>query len=210
MISSVRGTVLDVGLDQAVVEVGGIGLAVRTTPAVLAQLHTGTEATLATVLMVREDALTLYGFSDAAARELFLLLQTVPGIGPRVALATLAVLTPDQLRHALAGEEITTLTRVPGIGRKGAERLIIELRDRVAPTPGAPTPTTTNAGAGAGARTGARDHVVQALVGLGFTAQNADQAVTAVTAVTADQPADSPLDEASALRAALTRLGRSR
>lgn len=205
MISSVRGTVLDVGLDQAVVEVGGIGLAVRTTPAVLAQLHTGTEATLATVLMVREDALTLYGFSDAAARELFLLLQTVPGIGPRVALATLAVLTPDQLRHALAGEEITTLTRVPGIGRKGAERLIIELRDRVAPTPGAPTPTTTNAGAGA--RTGARDHVVQALVGLGFTAQNADQAVTAVTA---DQPADSPLDEASALRAALTRLGRSR
>lgn len=189
VISSVRGTDLDVGLDQAVVEVGGIGLAVRTTPAVLAQLHTGTEATLATVLMVREDALTLYGFSAAVARELFLLLQTVPGIGPRVALATPAVLTPDQLRHALASEEITTLTRVPGIGRKGAERLIIELRDRVAPTPGAAPPTTTHAGAGA--RTGARDHVVQAKVGLGFTAQNADHAVTAVTA---DQPADSPLD----------------
>jgi Holliday junction DNA helicase RuvA len=207
MISTVRGTVLDIGLDQVVVEVGGLGLAVRTTPGVLAQLHTGTEASLATVLLVREDALTLYGFLDSAAREQFLLLQTVPGIGPRVALATLAVLTPDQLRQALTGEEITTLTRVPGIGRKGAERLIIELRDRVTPVSGATATPGAGPAMGGSTQTAAREHVIQALVGLGFTAQNAGQAVTAVTA---DEPTDAPLDQARTLRAALTRLGGSR
>jgi holliday junction DNA helicase RuvA len=209
MISTVRGTVLDIALDHVVIEVGGLGLAVRTTPGVLAQLHTGTEASLATVLMVREDALTLYGFLEDAAREQFLLLQTVPGIGPRVALATLAVLTPDQLRQALTGEEITTLTRVPGIGRKGAERLIIELRDRVAPTSptGIPAPAGVGPTTAGGAQTAAREHVIRALVGLGFTAQNAGQAVAAVTA---DEPADAPLDQARTLRAALTRLGSNR
>lgn len=206
MISTLRGTVLDISLDQVVVEVGGLGLAVRTTPGVLAQLHAGSEACLDTVLMVREDALTLYGFLDTAARELFVLLQTVPGIGPRVALATLAVLTPDQLRQALTSEEITTLTRVPGIGRKGAERLIIELRDRVTPVSGTGATATPGTGPATGGSTqpAAREHVIQALVGLGFTAQNAEQAVGAVTA---DEPTDAPLDQARTLRAALTRLG---
>jgi holliday junction DNA helicase RuvA len=207
----VRGTVLSISLDHVVIEVGGLGLAVRTTPGVLAQLRTGTEASLATVLMVREDALTLYGFLDDAAREQFVLLQTVPGIGPRVALATLAVLTPEQLRHALTGEEITTLTRVPGIGRKGAERLIIELRDRVTRTDGAAagTPDGAAAATAGGAQTGARERVIQALVGLGFTAPHAEQAVTAVTTDTED-PAGAPLDQARTLRAALTHLGSSR
>ena len=127
MISSVRGRVLSVGLDHTVVEVGGVGLAVQATPATLATLRTGTEAVLATALVVREDSLTLYGFADAEARDLFGLLQTVSGIGPRIAMATLAVLEPAQLRAALADGNVTVLTQVPGIGRKGAERLIIEL-----------------------------------------------------------------------------------
>ena len=134
MISSVRGPVLTIGLDHAVVEVGGVGLAVRATPATLATLATlrrGEEAKLATALVVREDSLTLYGFTDTETSELFGLLQTVSGVGPRLALATLAVLEPDALRAALADGDVKTLTRVPGIGRKGAERLVIELRDKV-------------------------------------------------------------------------------
>src|SRR2546423_13196365 len=102
MISSVRGRVLSVGLDHAVVEVGGVGLAIQATPSTLATLKRGEEASLATSLVVREDSLTLFGFADAEARELFRLLPTVSGIGPRLALATLAVLEPGQLRHALA------------------------------------------------------------------------------------------------------------
>jgi Holliday junction DNA helicase RuvA len=208
MISTVRGTVRDIALDHVVIEIGGaasgVGLAVRTTPGVLAGLRTDTETTLATVLMVREDALTLYGFPDSAARELFLLLQTVPGIGPRVALATLAVFTPDQLRRALTNEETTTLTRVPGIGRKGAERLIIELRDQVSPPAAVGATPPAGAGSPAAASTGARAHVVQALVGLGFTAGQAEQAVSSVTT---EDPPESALDPARTLRAALAHLG---
>ncbi len=107
MISSLRGQVQHVGLDHAVVEVGGVGFAVQATPTTLATLRRGEEATLATTLVVREDSLTLFGFPDAEARELFGLLQTVSGIGPRLALATLAVLEPDKLRHALAEGNIT-------------------------------------------------------------------------------------------------------
>src|SRR5215468_6390054 len=131
MIASVRGEVTVIALDHAVVEVGGVGLAVHATPATLATLRRGEQAALATALVVREDSLTLYGFADAAAKELFVLLQTVSGVGPRLALATLAVLEPDKLRAAVAEGNTTLLTQVPGIGRKGAERLVIELRDRV-------------------------------------------------------------------------------
>src|SRR5262249_42520905 len=131
MIASVRGEVTAIALDHAVVEVGGVGLAVHATPATLATLRRGEQAALATALVVREDSLTLYGFADAQAKELFVLLQTVSGVGPRLALATLAVLEPDKLRAAVAGGNTALLTQVPGIGRKGAERLIIELRDKV-------------------------------------------------------------------------------
>jgi Holliday junction DNA helicase RuvA len=129
---------------------------------------------LATSLVVREDSLTLFGFADAEERELFTLLQTVSGVGPRLALATLAVLDPDALRRALADGDATTLTRVPGIGRKGAERMVLELRDKVvAPAPAAPVVP---------AATGPRDQVVEALLGLGFPAKPAEQAVDAVLA----------------------------
>jgi holliday junction DNA helicase RuvA len=200
MISSVRGEVLDIGLDHAVVEVGGVGLAVHATPTTLAGLRRGEPSRLATALVVREDSLTLFGFADDEERELFGLLQTVSGIGPRIALATLAVLSPDVLRRALVDGDITTITRVPGIGRKGAERLVLELRDKVVAPATAPV-TLPMAANGSDPR---REQVVEALVGLGFTAKPAEQAVDAALAGSADP------DASTLLRAALTRLGRSR
>jgi len=201
VISSVRGEVLEIGLDHAVVEVGGVGLAVQATPGTLAGLRRGEQARLATALVVREDSLTLFGFADAEERELFGLLQTVSGIGPRIALATLAVLAPDALRRALVDGDLAVLTRVPGIGRKGAERLALELRDKVV----APALSSTAAPAalpvavnGANPR---RDQVVEALLGLGFAAKPAEQAVDTVLA------ADADADASGLLRAALTRLG---
>ncbi|GGP71370.1 Holliday junction branch migration protein RuvA [Saccharothrix coeruleofusca] len=195
MIASLRGQVLSVGLDHAVVEVGGVGFAVQATPATLATLRRGEEAQLATALVVREDSLTLFGFADADARELFGLLQTVSGIGPRLALATLAVLEPDKLRAALAEGNTTVLTQVPGIGRKGAERLVIELRDKVGQLPTAPA-----AADGALVRT----QVTEALLGLGFPAKQAEQAVDAVLAE------DGAQSTSAVLRRALATLGRKR
>ena len=203
MISSVRGPVLAVELDHAVVEVGGVGLAVHAVPATLATLRRGEQARLATSLVVREDSLTLYGFTDVAARELFVLLQTVSGVGPRLALAMLAVLEPDTLRTALAEGDLTVLTRVPGIGRKGAERLVVELRDKVG---------ALAAGAGESASGGGgaiRSQVTDALVGLGFAARQAEQAVDAVL-TEADPEAAHTSDTSAVLRSALTRLGRNR
>ncbi|MDQ7807105.1 Holliday junction branch migration protein RuvA [Amycolatopsis sp. A133] len=198
MISSVRGEVLSVSLDHVVVEVGGVGFAVQATPATLATLRRGEEAQLHTALVVREDSLTLFGFADADARELFGLLQTVSGIGPRLALATLAVLDPDKLRAALVEGNITVLTSVPGIGRKGAERLTLELRDKVTALAGAgDTPAVTAPGA-------LRAEVVEALAGLGFPAKQAEQAVDKVIA---DGDGHTT---ASVLRAALATLGRKR
>lgn len=197
MIASVRGRVLEIGLDHAVVEVGGVGLEVRTTPATLANLRRGDEAKLATALVVREDSLTLFGFADSQAKDLFGLLLTVSGIGPRLALATLAVLEPDALRTALADGNITALTQVPGIGRKGAERLVIELRDKVGLLPGVTSPVD-------GANGTVRASVVEALLGLGFPAKQAEQTVDAVLAE------NGVSDTAGVLRKALTTLGRKR
>ncbi|GAA3041832.1 Holliday junction branch migration protein RuvA [Actinokineospora globicatena] len=198
MISSVRGVVASIGLDHAVVEVGGVGFAVQATPHTLATLRRGDEAALATALVVREDSLTLFGFADTEARDLFWLLQTVSGIGPRLALATLAVLEPAQLRAALAESNITVLTQVPGIGRKGAERLSIELRDKVGALAGSgDAPVAPAAGQ-------VRGSVVEALVGLGFPVKQAEQTVDTVLA------ADAGADTAAVLRQSLATLGRKR
>ncbi|MBA3575242.1 MAG: Holliday junction branch migration protein RuvA [Pseudonocardiales bacterium] len=201
MISSIRGEVLSIGLDHAVVEVGGVGLAVHAVPATLATLRRGEQARLTTALVVREDSLTLYGFADSEARGLFGLLQTVSGFGPRLALATLAVLDPATLRGALAEGDLAVLTSVPGVGRKGAERLVVELRDKVGGI--APRGTTEPAGGGGAARI----QVVEALVGLGFPARQAEQAVEAVLGEGSD---GSHADTSAVLRSALTRLGHNR
>ncbi|HWN32798.1 MAG TPA: Holliday junction branch migration protein RuvA [Pseudonocardia sp.] len=206
MISSVRGPVLTIGLDHAVVEVGGVGLAVHATPGTLATLRRGAEARLATALVVREDSLTLYGFANAEASGLFGLLQTVTGVGPRLALSILAVLEPEALCRALAEGDTAALKRVPGVGLKSAERLVLELRDKVASVASVPV------GGGAGAPASGRDHVVEALVGLGFVAKQAEAAVDAVLAENGGGNGNggAPVDTSATLRTALSRLGKAR
>ena len=203
MIASLRGRVLGVRLDSAVLEVGGVGLLVSATPATLAGLRVGHDGELATTLVVREDSLTLFGFADADERDVFETLQTVSGVGPRLALAMLAVHTPDGLRRAVAQEDLNALQRVPGIGRKGAQRIVLELADRL----GAPAPA---GGAGAPAPTAGdrRGEVVEALVGLGWNAKAADDAVAAVLPV--DAGAIEAGDVAAVLRGALRVLGGGR
>ena len=203
MIASVSGTTTHVGLDHAVVEVGGVGLLVRTTPATAAALRAGAPARLATSLVVREDSLTLYGFGETAERDLFDVVQTVSGVGPRLALAMLAVHSPDALRAALAGGDLAALTKVPGIGKKGAERLILELRDKVGAIPGEAGSAGAGAPGGGTVREPWRDQVQQALVGLGWSAKQSEDAVGKVAASLGPAP-----HVAEALRAALRELGR--
>jgi Holliday junction DNA helicase RuvA len=190
VIASVHGQVAAVGAHGAVVEVGGVGLAVSCTPATLARLRVGQPARLSTSLVVREDSLTLYGFSDDDERSVFELLQTASGVGPRLAQAVLSVLPPTDVRRAVATADVATLTRVPGIGKKGAERLVLELRDKIGAFEPAPAETIPTAPW--------KDQVGQALVGLGWTAREADDAVTLVAADATDHP-----DVPSLLRAAL-------
>ena len=202
MIASVSGTVASISLDHAVIEIGGIGLAVRTTPATLAGLRRGEPARLATTLIVREDSLTLYGFGSDAAKELFELVQSVSGVGPKIALALLAVLPPEQLREALARGDTAALTRAPGIGRKGAERLVLELRDRVGVVAGTPSGPSGAVGSWRGPLT-------DALTGLGFTTKQADDAIASVAKDSAD-PAVTAGDVGVLLRRSLTLLGKQR
>lgn len=204
MIAHLTGCVAAVAPDGAVIEVGGVGLLVQCTPGTLAELRLGEQARLATSLVVREDALTLYGFASEDERNTFELLQTASGVGPRLAQAMLAVLSPDALRRAVAAEDLAMLMSVPGIGRKGAQRIVLELAGRL----GAP------ADIGAPAATGRpvlaqlqwQEQVRAGLVSLGWQAREADQAIAVVEP---DLAADAAgVDVAVALRAALRVLGR--
>ncbi len=197
MIAFVRGTVAGVTLSSVVLEVGGVGLELMCTPNTLATLRDGAQATLPTSMVVREDSLTLFGFLDDDEKSCFELLQTASGVGPKLAQAMLAVLDPDALRTAVAGEDVKTLTRVPGIGQKGAQRIILELKDRI----GAPVGV---AGPGRSTATAAdawRGQVHQGLVGLGWSAREADRAVDEVAPEVGASP-----DVAALLRAALQTL----
>ncbi len=137
MIASIRGEVIEIALDHAVIEAAGVGYKIMATPATLGTLRRGTEARLVTAMIVREDSQTLYGFADGSARDLFQMLLGVSGVGPKIALATLAVYDPGALRQALADGDVTALTRVPGIGKRGAERMVLELRDKIGALPSA-------------------------------------------------------------------------
>ncbi|OJF13533.1 Holliday junction branch migration protein RuvA [Couchioplanes caeruleus] len=200
MIASVRGVVAAIAPDSAVIEVGGVGLAVQCAPGTLAGLKAGAEARLATSLVVREDSLTLYGFADDDEKHLFELLQTASGVGPRLAQAVLAVHQPEAVRRAISAGDIAALTRVPGIGKKGAERLVLELRDRIGAVSLAPDGV---AGALAG---GWQDQVRQGVVALGWSAQQADQAVAAVAESLDGETPPVPM----LLRQAIRLLGRTR
>ncbi|QEV04665.1 Holliday junction branch migration protein RuvA [Streptomyces prasinus] len=207
MIAFVSGTVAALAPDTAVVEVGGVGMAVRCTPDTLSTLRVGRAARLATSLVVREDSLTLYGFADDDERQTFELLQTASGVGPRLAQAVLAVHRPDALRRAVASADEKALTAVPGIGRKGAQKLLLELKDRLGepagaaavghPPDAAPAPWS--------------EQLCAALVGLGYSAREAEEAIAAVTPAAESAAADGAAPKVpQLLRAALRTLNRTR
>ena len=199
MIASVRGLVAAVGPDGAVIDVGGVGLAVSCSPGTVARLRVGEQARLATSLVVREDSLTLFGFADDDERSLFELLQTANGVGPKLAQTILAVHPPREVRRAIAGDDIAALTRVPGIGRKGAERIILELRDRI----GAVEAPAADRGVTPIAPW--REQLRHALSGLGFTGKEAADAVDIVAADAGEAP-----DVSALLRQSIQLLGRTR
>ncbi|MBY0442667.1 MAG: Holliday junction branch migration protein RuvA [Mycobacteriaceae bacterium] len=202
MIASVSGEVLEVALDHVVIEATGIGYRVNATPATLATLRPGSKARLVTAMIVREDSMTLYGFLDGANRDLFLMLLSVSGVGPRLAMATLAVHDASALCQALAEGNVAALTRVPGIGKRGAERMVLELREKV-----------SLAGLAYSADTAAphghavRGPVVDALIGLGFAAKQAQEATDKVLASDDNAAAATT---SGVLRAALSLLGKAR
>jgi holliday junction DNA helicase RuvA len=191
VIASLAGTVLSVSPASLVIEVGGVGIAVSCTPQTAASARRGDTVCLSTTLVVREESLTLYGFLDTDQRDVFEAVQTVSGVGPRTALAVLATLAPDDLRRAIAREDIASLTRVPGIGTKGAQRLIIELRDRLG-----------SAGS-SGADADWQVTLQGALTSLGWSVRDADQAIAAVAPGGDGEP-----DMSELLRSALQHLDR--
>jgi Holliday junction DNA helicase RuvA len=197
MIASVRGEVLDVALDHVVIEAAGVGYKLMATPSTLATLRRGSEARLITAMIVREDSMTLYGFPDADARDLFLTLLGVSGVGPKIALATLAVYDAQALRQALADGDVAALTRVPGIGKRGAERMVLELRDKIGPVGTTAAVTSVNGHA-------VRGPVIEALVGLGFVVKQAEEATDKVLA---NEP---EATTSTALRSALSLLGKTK
>jgi Holliday junction DNA helicase RuvA len=197
VIASVRGEVVDVALDHVVIEAAGVGYKLMAAPSTLATLRRGSEARLITAMIVREDSMTLYGFPDGDARDLFLTLLGVSGVGPKIALATLAVYDAQALRQALADGDVAALTRVPGIGKRSAERLVLELRDKIGPV--GPIGSTVSVNGRS-----VRGPVVEALVGLGFPAKQAEEATDKVLA--ADQEATT----SRALRSALLLLGKTK
>lgn len=202
MISSISGEVLDIALDHVVIEASGVGYRINATPDTLGTLSRGSVSRLLTTMIVREDSMTLYGFSDSESRELFSLLLSVSGVGPRIAMATLAVLDPQSLRTALADSNVAALTRVPGIGKRGAERMIVELRDKVDAIVAAGN--TTIVQSGPGTVNSVRDQIVEALTGLGFPAKQAEDATDSVLVESPDA------STSAALRSALAYLGKSR
>ncbi|HCA85414.1 MAG TPA: Holliday junction branch migration protein RuvA [Streptomyces sp.] len=208
MIAFVSGPVAALAPNTAVVEVGGVGMAVQCTPDTLSGLRVGQQAKLATSLVVREDSLTLYGFADDDERQVFELLQTASGVGPRLAQAMLAVHRPDTLRLAVSTGDEKALTAVPGIGKKGAQKLLLELKDRLGEPLGSSGAVRR---AGAASAPSWREQLHAALIGLGYAPREAEDAVSAVapqaeTALAAGTAPPVPL----LLRAALQSLNRTR
>lgn len=208
MIAFVQGPVAALASDSAVIEVGGVGVAVQCAPATLAGLRPGEDTRLSTSLVVREDSLTLYGFPDDDERQVFELLQTASGVGPRLAQAMLATHSPDTLRRAVSTGDEKTLTAVPGIGKKGAQKLLLELKDRL----GAPTGAGPVRAAQPQVMTaGWREQLLEALLGLGYASREAEEAVATVApqAEKATAAGEAP-PVPQLLRAALQSLNRSR
>lgn len=202
MIAFVRGRVAGVTVTSAVLEVGGVGLELHCTPGTLATLRTGAEATLPTSMVVREDSLTLFGFADEDEKQMFELVQTASGVGPKLAQSMLACHSPETLRRAVSTDDVKTLTTIPGIGQKGAQRIILELRDRI----GAPGSVASSPDRPLSAAPAWKAQVQAGLVGLGWSTKEADLAIDAVAPEAAEMPEP---DVATLLRAALRALSKA-
>jgi Holliday junction DNA helicase RuvA len=201
MISLINGTVRSISLDKAIVEVGGVGLSLSITQKTSSQLNLGVAAQFFTTLVVREDSLTLFGFLEDGERVLFELVQTVSGIGPKVALSIVSALSPSQLAIAVAQEDISAIEKVPGIGRKGAQRLILELKGKLSDF-GTSTKSTHHQPAW-------REQLTSALVSLGFNAKDSDLAISQVVSRLAEDGIDAQtLELSDLLKRALSQGGR--
>ncbi len=202
MIAFVRGTVVGISSDSLVIDVGPIGMTVTVTPVTALTVRVGEHIQLITSMVIREDSWTVYGFLDADEKSVFELVQTVNGIGPRIALAVLATMTPDDLRRAIASDDTKSLTKVSGLGAKGAQRVILELRDRIGPaSSGSPSSSVTTGGWQASVHAG--------LTSLGWSAKEADVAIAEVTSLADEQLAGAAADIPVLLKAALRSLDRS-
>ncbi len=202
MIAQLTGTVTAVGGTWVVLDLSGFGVRALCTPATVAAVRVGESATLHTSLVVREDSLTLYGFSDADERDAFELVQSASGIGPKLAQAVVSVLPPDDLRAAIMTENLVALTKVPGIGRKGAQKMVIELKDKINALGAIPD---LSAAAPRVAADEWREQVASGLESLGWSAKDAAAAVEGVAPLWEQDPA---LGIGELMRAALRSLAR--
>jgi Holliday junction DNA helicase RuvA len=196
----ITGAVRSISTDKAVVEVGGVGLSLSITSQTSSQLHLGAVAQLFTSLVVREDSLTLFGFLDEQSRNTFELLQTVSGIGPKVALAVMGSHSAESLAKAIAQEDIKAIEKVPGIGRKGAQRLILELKGKL-----------TDFGSASAAQVHQpiwREQLVSALISLGFSSKESDNSINEVLAQYSEQGVDASALELSELLKKVLQSGR--
>ena len=200
MIAALRGEVLHIGLDHGVIECGGVGYKFLATAKTLGTLRRGETAFVLTTLVVKEDALTLYGFTSDDDREMFQVLQSVSGLGPKLALAALSVMGAEELAAAIGGEDVKALQSIPGVGKRMAQRLTLELKDKVKRFAGTPAPDAAPEAIGAGGPV--VDSVTEALLGLGFTEKAARPVVETAYA---EAPA---ADTSTLLRAALAQLGK--
>ena len=191
MISLLSGNVRSIQSDRLVVEVGGFGLTVLVTPLTTTQVNLGSQIQLFTSLVVREDSLTLFGFVNEESRSLFELVQTVSGIGPKVALSILGALTPEDLGRAISQEDIAAIEKVPGIGRKGAQRLILELKGKLS--------DLSHAQLYKGHQPAWREQLSSALVSLGFSPKESDGAISNVVATLQSDGVDASTLELSEL-----------
>ena len=192
MISRVLGTVAQVGVDDVVVVYGGLGFKVFIVPPLASELHKGDEIELYTHLIVREDALTLYGFKTEEERKVFEILMSVTGIGPRIGLAALSVFSPNDLRRAVVDQDAATLARIPGVGKKVASRMLVELGDKLGLPAQLPEASAPSAGV-------VEAEVKAALIGLGWNETKAESVLSEL--------GGNGLNASDLLRAALMKLG---
>lgn len=201
MIAVVSGKVLETRIDGLVINVGGIGLFVLCAPDLIARAKIGEEISVNTSLVVREDSLTLFGFESVLSRELFEIVQSVSGFGPKLAFTILAAMSPDEFREAIANEDVNRLKQTPGVGAKGAQRLVLELKDRIG--------FSSNQLKSTNATSNWKIQLEQGLVGLGWSTKDANKAIATVAQEISSDDSNGQVEIALLLKRALQILAKS-